>query len=270
MASRSLRKRSRPSTRTDSKYVAVHTRARSCDGSAVATAKTSGVKCVHCGASTPLPADLRVPTFECAYCHGQLETAKYAGEGAVRVDEMGAYLNTALQTGSTEGMTAPKLVHGTAGFRELPCLACKVTLQVPLDVTINQVTCGGCGKTAPVNRYIDDVERMNIDMARQQAGNDEVKRLIAEGVSCRKCNAPNPVLEPISVQQTCTSCGGVILLSDYAPADAIDRQRLKAVVFGIRDQAMAMNAAHGRRNAIIIACVIGVVIAIVLGINFAR
>jgi hypothetical protein len=225
----------------------------------VTVSKTSGVTCSHCGASTPLPADLRIATFQCTYCHGELSTAKYAGVGAVRVDEMGAYLDAVLDAGTVEGHVAPKLVHGTAGFREHPCAGCKAPLQVPLDVTINKVTCGACGRVDPVNRYVDDVERLNIDMARQQAGNDELKRLIAEGVKCRKCNAHNAVGEPIEVQQTCTSCGGVILLSDFVPADAVDRARLKAAVFGIRDRAMAKQASSGRRQAIMI---IGLILAI--------
>lgn len=235
----------------------------------MAVSKTSGVTCTHCGASTPLPADLRVATFACTYCHGELETATFAGIGAVRVDEMGAFLNDALAAGTADGLVAPTLVHGTAGFRTLPCSTCKAPLEVPLDVTIGKVTCGACNRTFPVASYISDAERMTIDMARQQAGNDELKRLIAEGLHCRKCNAHNAIVQPIEVQQLCTSCGGVILLSDHVAPDAVDRARLKAAVFGIRDQAMAMNAAHGRRNAILIACLIGVAIAIAVGVNLA-
>lgn len=235
----------------------------------MAVSKTSGVTCSHCGASTPLPSDLRIPTFSCAYCHGELETAKFAGEGAVRVAEMGAFMDAALSAGTTDGLVAPKLLHGTAGFRTMPCSTCQAPLEVPLDITVNKVTCGGCNRTFPVASYIGDAERLTIDMARQVAGNEELKRLVAEGLRCRKCNAHNAVTEPIEVQQTCTSCGGVILLSDFVPSDAVDRARLKAAAFGIRDRAMAMNAAHGRRNALIIAGLLGVVIAIAVGVSLA-
>lgn len=227
--------------------------------------KTSGVKCSTCGASTPLPSDLRIPTFECAYCHAQLETAAYAGVGAVRVDEMGAYMNAVLDSGTTDGHVAPKLVHGTAGFRAMPCFACKAEVQVPLDVTITKVTCA-CGREAPVNRYISDVERLQIDMARQIAGNEELARLKVDGLRCRKCNAHNPVADPIEVQQICSSCRGVILLSDYVPPDAIDRQRLKASVDGIGGRGMAMQAASKRNQVFLIVglfLAVGAIVAIV-------
>ncbi len=228
--------------------------------------KTSGVKCSQCGASTPLPRDLRIPTFECQYCHAQLVTANYAGEGAVRVDEMGAYLGAALDAGTTDGLVAPKLVHGTAGFRPLPCFACKAEVQVPLAITINTVACPSCGREAGVSRYISDAERLEIDMARQIAGNEELKRLQVEGLRCRRCNAHNTVAEPIEVQQLCTSCGGVILLSDHVPPDAVDRARLKASVYGIRDRALAINAEHGRKAGIVIAVVLVVVVGAVAAI----
>lgn len=231
--------------------------------------KTSGVKCSTCGASTPLPSDLRVPTFECQYCHARLETAKYAGEGAVRVDEMGAFMNAALDAGTTDGLVAPKLVHGTAGFQKHPCFACKTELDVPLNVTISMVTCPACGREAHVNRYISDADRLMIDQARQIAGNEELKKLQATGMNCRKCNAHNSVAEPIEVQQLCASCGAVILLSDYVPPDAIDRARLKAQVFGIRDRAMAMQAKSGRTTALVILSIILVIGAIAAAASLA-
>ena len=228
--------------------------------------KTSGVQCSQCGASTPLPGDLRIPTFECQYCHARLETARYAGEGAVRVDEMGAFLDAALDAGTADGLVAPKLVHGTAGFRPLPCFACNAEVQVPLAITINKVTCPSCGREAQVSRYISDAERLAIDMARQIAGNEELQRLQAEGLRCRKCNAHNAVAEPIEVQQLCTSCGGVILLSDHVPPDAVDRARLKASVYGIRDRALAMNTQHSRKVGIVIAIVLIIVVGAVAAI----
>lgn len=42
-------------------------------------AREHGVTCSRCGASTPLPDDLRTPTFSCAFCHGELQAAAYAG-----------------------------------------------------------------------------------------------------------------------------------------------------------------------------------------------
>jgi hypothetical protein len=51
-----------------------------------------GVACSKCGATTPLPDDLRTPTFSCAYCGDSLATAAYAGRSAVSADEMRGYL----------------------------------------------------------------------------------------------------------------------------------------------------------------------------------
>ncbi len=226
--------------------------------------------CSQCGASTPLPADLRAPTFHCAYCNAELSTAAYAGVGAVRVDEMGAFFNAVVETGTAEGHVAPKLVHGTAGMRRMPCFACKTEIDIPLDVTISKVTCTSCGRDAAVSRYISDAERLQIDMARQVAGNTELERLLAEGVNCRRCNAHNTVREPVPVQLECASCRGVILLSDYIASDAVDRARLKASAYAMRDNLIAKHKASGNRNAIVIVAIIVVVIAIALGVALTR
>lgn len=226
--------------------------------------------CSQCGASTPLPADLRIPTFHCAYCNAALSTTAYAGVGAVRVDEMGAFFNAVVESGSAEGHVAPKLVHGTAGMRRMPCFACTAEIEIPLDVTISRVTCTSCGRDAAVNRYISDVERLQIDMARQVSGNAELKRLIAEGVQCKRCNAQNTFGDPVPVQLECTSCRGVILISDYVASDAVDRSRLRANAYAMRDNLIAKRTASGNRNAIVIVAIIVVVIAIALGIALTR
>lgn len=92
---------------------------------------------------------------------------------------------------------AQPLVHGSAGTREMPCVHCRTPLAVPLDVTVSRVTCGACGRVEPVARYIGDAERLAIDMQRQQEGNAAMAALLAKGVTCERCGAPDPVPRPI-------------------------------------------------------------------------
>lgn len=54
----------------------------------------------------------------------------------------------------------------------------------------------------------------------------------------------------------------VILLSDYVPPDAIDRQRLKARVYGLRDRAIAKQTASNRKQGFIIVGLIVTIAAI--------
>lgn len=227
----------------------------------------AGVVCTQCGASTPLPEDLRVATFACQFCRAELSTASYAGVGAVRVDEMRAFFNAVVEAPSAlKSIQPPKLVHGDGGTREGKCAHCGAPLAIPLTITTHSVTCASCGKTEPINRYIGDAERMQLDIDRQVAGNQAVAELLRTGVSCPKCGAPNALSEPISVQHLCTTCGHAILLSDFVPADAIDRARLKQIAHELKRGIAAQAAARQRASRFI---VIGVIALVLVAVGVA-
>jgi DNA-directed RNA polymerase subunit RPC12/RpoP len=222
----------------------------------------STVACAQCGASTPLPEDLRVPTFACRYCGHELSTEAVAGEGAVRVDEMRAFFNAVVESPHAIP-TAPKLVHGDGGTRDAKCAHCGAAISVPLTITKKTVRCGGCGKEELISRYVSDAERLQLDMARQIAGNQALKDLIVAGLNCPKCGAHNTISEPVPVQITCASCRQVILLSGFVPPDAVDRARLKVSAYAMRDELVARHAASQRRGGIIAGVVIGAIVVVV-------
>ena len=85
----------------------------------------------------------------------------------------------------------------------MPCKRCGASVGVPLDLTVNQLTCGGCGTAQPVNAYISDGERFAMDMQRQVAGNDALKALKASGVPCTKCGGLNPFPPDGQIQTVC-------------------------------------------------------------------
>lgn len=206
---------------------------------------TKGVICTHCGASTPLPDDTRVPTFTCQYCHTVLQTVAYAGLGAVRADAMKSALAAAAR-GEAPSEAPQPLVHGGTGSRTMACVHCRASLDVPLAVTVPRVTCGQCGKTEPVSRYISDAERLALDMQRQQAGNAAMAALLQKGIDCDRCGAPNAVPQPVPVQVICTACQHPILLAGRVAADAVDRARLRESVLAMRD-AMQTKATDAKR-----------------------
>ena len=76
-------------------------------------------------------------------------------------------------------------------------------------------------------------------MARQVAGNEAWRRLLADGVACGRCGGVNAVPDDGSVQLACSFCGAAVLLSDHVDAGAVARHRLKHGVFAMRDEALA-------------------------------
>ncbi|MCB9594551.1 MAG: hypothetical protein H6719_17595 [Sandaracinaceae bacterium] len=226
-----------------------------------------GVTCPKCGASTPLPDDLRTPTFECGFCHATLSTAQFAGEVAVSADELIGHMRGTLEEALAnpsaplrDQRTAPKFAGGNKATRDLTCKLCQATTPVPLAMEAHFFHCAACGREQAVAQYVSDRERFELDMARQVAGNEAFKRLVAEGVPCTKCGAMNAVPDDGSVQLPCTSCGATILLSDHVDESAIARQRLKHGAFGLRDEMMARQMAQQSRSKVIV----GVVIALLL------
>ncbi len=230
-----------------------------------------GVRCPRCGASTPLPDDLRVPSFACAFCHGMLETAQFAGVGAVSADALLGHMEKMIANPSADLAesirAAPRLRGGSTESRPDRCKHCGAEVAVPLDVEIGTFVCGGCGRTEQVDRYIPDAERFELDMQRQVAGNQELARIKAEGAPCGNCGALNAVPSDGSIQFVCTSCGAAILLSAHVDASAIARDRLAKGVFAMRDEMIREQEARDRKVRRIVGVVIGVVLVFVLGIN---
>lgn len=229
-----------------------------------------GVSCLSCGASTPLPDDLRVPTFTCAYCQATLQTASYAGASAVSADALVGHMQRAMaspETAVASMKDAPRFAGGDTNTRTMACRRCGGALAVSLDVEVPTVTCPACHDTAPVRVYIPDQERFELDMARQVAGNEAYKRLLAEGVKCGRCGGHNRVADDGSVQQVCTFCGAAILLAEHVDASAIARHRLKHGVFALRDAAIAAQAAQQQKVNRVVGVVVAVVVVAVLAIN---
>jgi hypothetical protein len=214
-----------------------------------------------------LPDDLRAPTFQCAYCKATIQTASVASAEVVSADALLGHMADAIANPSEDIAAsvarAPKVVHGTAGFRDAQCKGCGAPVQVPLDVTVHRFECGGCKRTQFVDQYISDKERLDIDMARQVAGNQAFARLKAEGVPCGKCAGVNHVPDDGSVQVVCRFCSATILLTDHVDASAISRARLKQGVMEMRDEALRAQAEE-QRNARVIAAVVFVVVALAI------
>lgn len=201
-----------------------------------------GVTCSQCGASTPLPEDLTAPTFSCSFCRAVLETRQYAGAQAVTADVLTNHLEglfadpqKAMQN-IREGVRAPVFEDENQATRAAACTACGAGIAVPLNLRIHQVTCTACGKTHPVSQYISDAERFELDMQRQVAGNEALRKLAETGVACTKCGGRNDAPTDGTVQIACRFCGQTILLSDHVDAGAIARARLKNAVFEMRDE----------------------------------
>lgn len=212
-----------------------------------------------------MPDDLRTPTFACAFCRGELRTADYAGAAAVSADALLGHVRAAVAMPSAEhaieaGRSAPRFQETNRATRAARCLRCAGPVEVPLDLYQNQLTCPGCHAVQPVNAYVSDKERLELDLARQVAGNEAYRRLLAEGVACGRCGGVNAVRDDGSVQLTCSFCGAAVLLSDHVDAGAVARHRLKHGVFAMRDEALRANAAHTRKVNTLVAVVVALIV----------
>ncbi len=203
-----------------------------------------GVTCKACGGSTPLPADLTVSSFECQFCRAPLDTRAHAGAQAVTADHLASHLR-GLAARADEAVrepydprAAPVFEDHNTATRAATCTACGAGVAVPLDLRVHQFSCAACGRQHRVADYVSDQERLELDMARQVAGNEALRRLQAEGVACTKCGGKNEVPSDGSVQLACRFCGASILLSDHADAGAVARARLKDAVFEVREELM--------------------------------
>ncbi|MEZ4340488.1 MAG: hypothetical protein R3B82_28035 [Sandaracinaceae bacterium] len=227
-------------------------------------ASRRGVTCPECGASTLLPDDLTVPSFACAFCHAVLSTAAFAGESAVSADALVGHAQSVMAdpTSWKERMAeAPRFRGSSAQSRPSTCLHCRADVDVPLALEVHFLTCPSCGKEQPVAQHISDRERLELDMARQVAGNDAYERLLAEGLDCRKCGAHNPVPDDGRVQLTCAHCRAVILLSDDVDETAVARRRLRAGMLEVREEAMRAQEQRQRTTQIVVVTLIVLALA---------
>ena len=234
-------------------------------------ASNRGVTCPECGGSTPLPDDLTAPSFACVFCHATLETAAFAGEAAVSADALMEHVRGI--AANPEGWQAriaeaPRFHGGSKESRPSRCLHCGADVAVPLKLEVHVLTCQSCGKEQPVDRHISDRERLEIDMARQVAGNEAYKRLLAEGLACPKCGAHNVGFGEGVVQIVCTYCSAAILLSDFVDETAIARHRLKQGMYATRDALRRAEEERLRTTRIVVAVVVvvGLVVAAVAGL----
>ncbi|MBX3275348.1 MAG: hypothetical protein KF729_34095 [Sandaracinaceae bacterium] len=233
-----------------------------------------GVTCSACGATTPLPDDLLVPTFACAFCHGTLSTAAHAGEAAVSADALVGHIErlaadpkAAMANLDESVRSAPRFEGGSREHREGTCVHCRAPVAVPLDLAVRELTCGACGRAQFVREHISDEERFRLDMARQVAGNEAYERLLAEGLACPKCGGHNPVPDDGSVQLICKFCRAAILLSDHVDESAIARHRLKHGVYAVRDELMRQQQGRQRTIGIAVAVIVVVVLGALIAAN---
>lgn len=217
-----------------------------------------------CGASTPLPSDLRTPTFPCRFCNANLETAAITGDSLRSADAVVGHIQS-LAASPRAGAKAPQFIDGNTGFHPDSCKRCGKAVSVPLDLHIHSVRCDACGSTQPVAAYLSDWKRLDLEMARQ-AGNESLRRLQREGIRCGKCGGTNAVPDDGRVQVECQFCHAAILLSEFVDETALARNRLKHGVFQVRDDLYRQHRVQQRRQTRL---VVGGVIAAFLLVGAA-
>jgi len=233
---------------------------------------TRAIRCPRCGASTPLPEDLRAATFLCAFCHHELTTAEFAGDAAVSADALVAHMEHAIanpMTAAESARSAPKFLGNSAEVRPSNCIDCKAPIDIPMDLTINNVTCAACGRVQATNKHIPQQERFEYDMARQVAGNRALDAFYADGVACTNCGGHLVFPDDGSVQFACPHCKTVLVASQWVDASAVGRRRLKHAVFEMRDELMERQKENDRSTTTIILVVIGLVIAFGVAMQFS-
>lgn len=212
-----------------------------------------------------MPEDLRIPSFSCGFCKATLQTAAYAGAGAVSADALVAHMRQQIASPPADLReaiaSAPKFRGESKDFNPSQCVSCKAPVQVPLDLTAKQLRCGSCGHEQWITQHISDGERFQLDMQRQVAGNEALKAIERDGVPCTKCGGRNEVPKDGSVQIACRFCGATVLLADHVDASAVARSRLKHNVFAMRDELMQQQKERDRKVTIIIVALVALVIA---------
>lgn len=229
-----------------------------------------GITCTHCGGSSPVPADLRTPSFPCAFCGTILSTTAVAGHAAVSADGTIANLREAVTR-----PVSPEAVARMPVYRERPshvraakCHHCGADVAVPLDLHEKELVCAACQRRQPITLYISDRERFELDMRRQVAANAELARARAEGVPCLSCGASCPVPDDGSIQTRCATCGAVVMLADHVDAGALARRRLMHGVHAIKNELTEQQAARDRKVKVVVA--LGVVLVLVGAVVIAQ
>lgn len=211
-----------------------------------------------------------MPTFACAYCKATLQTAAYAGAAAVSADALMGHINRVVwdKTPVRDAVAnAPKFQGGSTESRPAKCLNCAAPVMVPLDLQVRQLTCERCHQTQAIHRYISDEERFALDMKRQVAGNEALKKVLADGVVCGRCGGKNQVPDDGSVQIVCTFCKNAILLSDHVDASALARRRLKHGIDAFHSDALARGEAQQKKVKYWVIGGILVILAFMMAIN---
>jgi hypothetical protein len=185
-----------------------------------------GLTCPRCGARTPLPADLRTPTFPCSRCGGLFETASQAGSTAVSLDAVSAHVH-GLVSGAEPLGPMPAVHMQSAATVPRPCRLCGATLHLSTSIGVKTVDCPNCKVTQPVSAYASGMERFAMDMTQQMVENSALQRVRAEGIPCPGCGARIVVPDDGSLQVVCTFCRTPALLADFAPPGAVARARFK-------------------------------------------
>ncbi len=233
---------------------------------------TRTVQCPRCGASTPLPEDLLTKEFACAYCHHALATVDFAGAAAVSADALVDHIERAVASpGSVvdAARAAPKFQGDNAEVRASACVHCLAPVEVPMDLTINFITCGACGREQAIERHVSQKERLEADMERQVAGNRALDAFYADGVSCTSCGGHVTFPDDGSVQIACPHCQTTLVASQWVDASAVARRRLKHAVFAMRDELVEQQRTKDRSTAIAILVVVGLVVAFAVAMQLA-
>jgi DNA-directed RNA polymerase subunit RPC12/RpoP len=237
-----------------------------------ARAMGHGVACGRCGASTPLPDDLRVPSFRCAYCGAELATSAYVGKDIASAEQVREHFRAIVADPRHVAQTPmPRFESTNAATRASTCRHCGAPVAVPLDLRAKTFECPACKKTDYVTAHVSDKERFALDMQRQMAGNQALAQLRAAGVPCQACGARNAIVDPAAVQVVCTSCGAAILVSDHVASDAVARSRLKQGLVEMRAGLAESQKRQARTNVIIVVVVVvAVAIILPLALYFGR
>ena len=178
----------------------------------------AGVTCEHCGGSTPLPDDLRVPHFACRYCEARLTTARYAGKVASADAHIGWITNQLDGQGNSAPFEAADIGHGKMSAEE---------------------------------RWAHEMKRS----AELTAAISEVR---ARGLDCHECGANNTCPPLHQAQRPCASCGTVLLLTSYLPEDAVTRARLGHGAAALTQKSMQTNARFLLVSCGVVVLVVGV------------
>ena len=106
---------------------------------------SQGVTCSRCGGSTPLPADLRVPSFRCSACGGELATAHYLNQDIASAEHFSRSICTkSARIVSPRDRPRASSRRTLRDTRAANCRHCNGAIQVPLALREKTVTCPTC------------------------------------------------------------------------------------------------------------------------------